>query len=189
MNIPLDTNLFAALAIVLPLAAGALAIESRRAASRQRERELGEALDLLKTHTEAMRKLDDDRVPKTLLTLVCALSRLLHDPDVRPFTLKALGRGPLPVEVPSTKMQAAMGIIDSDYDALLEKHPELATAYIQALVAGVLAFDKRWPECAGQFAVGLPQMVSSPVHEAQRIVQQAGRTYEWTGDPAGAIAA
>lgn len=189
MSMPLDVNFFAALAIVLPLAGGAYALQTRRRIFQHREYELHEAIDLLRLHTDEMRTLDDDRVPVSLLGLLCSLSKILHDPAVISRTRNVMrDRQVQPAEI-APEVQETIDAVNRDYALLLERHPDLATSFVKALFSCILSFEKRHPECAGQFDLGLPRMVRSPVQEAQRIVRQAGRTNAWDFEPKGAIPA
>lgn len=189
MSIAPNINAVAALAVLLPLAMGVFAHQTRRQAFRKRESELREAVELLRIYTNEMRKLDDERMPPTLLRLMCALGRILHDPEVLPTSTRVMADFAAGAQALTPEIAATVEALNRDYAALQEQQPDLAAAYSTALFAGILSFEKRYPECAGGFSVSLPQVVSSPVQTAQRIVREAGRNSDWDVGPSGAIPA
>jgi hypothetical protein len=180
-------NAVAALAILLPLAMGAFALQTRRQAFMQREHELREAAELLRIYTNEMRKLDDYRMPHSLLRLICTLGRILHEPEILPVSTRVLSEKATDAHLITPEIQATIEALNGDYATLQERQPDLAAAYSKALFAGILSFEKRYPECAGGFSVSLPQVVSSPVQTAQRIVRQAGSRAGWDVEPSDAI--
>lgn len=187
MSVAPVINAYAAVAIALFLSMGAFALQTRRTAFMQREHELDEAIALLQMHTEEMRKLDDDRLPQSLLQLLCALSRVLHDPKTLSMTVQVMKRRPVAPVAMTAETHATLDAIQRDFNHLQVQHPEMAASFIKAVFTCILSFEKRHPECAGQFSLGLPQVVSSPVQEAQRIVRAVERTAPWDFGRTGAI--
>lgn len=182
--------LLGGVAIIVTLSAGFSALMSRHALHARRERELREAIDLLRLHYDAMGRMDDEATPEGILEFALKLSRMLHDPKVRESTIRVLREGFDPVEDPSPDLVKGTDIVYEEYQRLLKIRPDLATAFIQSIVSGILAFEKRWPECAGILSSHVTRVVASPVEEAQRIVRAADRATEsWTRTPIEAVAA
>lgn len=177
--------------IVIAAAIAALFVHKRqREAFQRREAEMREAVDLLALHVISLEALDDEAVPSSLLSSAFDLSDILHNADHRIATLvaaqihKARRSGRKPA---SADASAEADALVADFHALAARRPELATAYAQCIVAGILSFERMFPQCAGAFGLDIAKAVASPVNEAERIVRQArGLRAAW---PAGAAPA
>jgi len=182
--------LLGGVAIIAMLSAGFSALMSRHALHAKREREMREAIDLLRLHYDAMGRMDDEATPEGILEFALKLSRMLHDPTVRESTIRVLREGIDSADDHSPDVIKGTDIVYEEYKILLRMRPDLATAFIQSIVSGILAFEKRWPECAGILSSHVTRVVASPVEEAQRIVRAADRaTGLWSVPPIDAVAA
>ncbi|UYW34480.1 hypothetical protein [Methylorubrum extorquens] len=176
-----DPTILSSLMLTISLGTGFLALDARRDRHRAREVELQEAISLLKLHCDTLERLDDDDMPDDLLGLVVDLNIVLHDPDAcrqtRALILDEDARAESR-ERNSTGVSADVEI--EAFRELMGRRSDLAIAFMQCLVSGLLAFEKRWPECAGKIAPGLPRIIVSPVEEAHRVVQAAERFRSWS---------
>ncbi|MCJ2136090.1 hypothetical protein MKK69_18890 [Methylobacterium sp. J-026] len=184
------TLLFVLMIIVAAIAAAMAAIRQQETHAR-REAEMREAVDLLAVHAQSLAALDDDAVPPTIAAFALSVSDLLHDADDRLATLIAARirrtqheRGTARRPEPDAESMALM----AEFNTLLDERPDLATAYVKSIVAGILSFERRYPECAGAFGFDLAKLIASPVDEAEFVVRQA-KTLRDAWPPAPALAA
>ncbi|MCJ2023961.1 hypothetical protein [Methylobacterium sp. J-067] len=191
MSETVSTTLLNVLLVIVLAVAAILVAKRQREAHERRESEMRGAVDLLAVHAHSLAALDDDAMPPSLAAFALDVSDLLHDIDRRATMLSVArrrafqrGRGLI---TPSQPSQADATLV-ADYLALRAVRPDLATAYMQSIVAGILSFERRYPECAGAFGVDVARLIDSPVDEAERVVREARSMREAWG-PAPALAA
>lgn len=183
-----STTLLFVLMVIVAAVAAALASKRQQEAHERREAEMREAVDLLAVHARSLAALDDDAMPASLAAFALEVSDLLHDIDQRAATLAVTRlrkaqreRGLIQSRQPDPEINELL----TEYRALLAARPDLATAYMQSIVAGILSFERRYPECAGAFGVDVARLIDSPVDEAERVVRQAKTLRDaWTPAPA-----
>ncbi|MDP4027174.1 hypothetical protein Q8W71_31850 [Methylobacterium sp. NEAU 140] len=177
--------------VVLIIVAAAVALfvnKRQREAHARREAEMREAVDLLAVHAKTLAILDDDAMPASLAAFALEVSDLLHDFDQRPVVLAAT-RIKREEYLRSPRLSTGLGPeterLQANLETLLATRPDLATAYVQSIVAGILSFERRFPECAGAFGLDVAKLIASPVNEAERVVRQAKTMRAgWTPEPA-----
>lgn len=164
--------------------AWALFLDRRiRSAQLRREESVREAVSLLARHVVGLEALDDPEVPHSLRELALEISDLLHDADQGPYVVEAARlraqdrpRRPkvaLAAESPSGVSQRSIATLRADVLGLRARRPDLSEAFGRCIVAAILSFKRRHPECAAALDLNAAQVVASPAAEAERVIRRA----------------
>ena len=150
---------------------------ARREMHRAQETRLKEAVSFLRAHCDMLEKLEDDAMPEGLLRLALDVSHLCLDPDASAKFRDVITSGEY--KRPQ-RSESEKHIDDDEFLTLAKARPDLAAALVGSLVTGLIAFEKRWPECAGVFGQELLTLVTAPIEEARRVVDTArGMKFDW----------
>ncbi|HVI27496.1 MAG TPA: hypothetical protein VM780_02420 [Hansschlegelia sp.] len=173
-------TLAAGLSLLIASAAVVLASISRRAKQLGRDQELSASIDALRAHYSALRRLDDDATPLSMLKFVKEVSEIIHSEQAIYVISRLLKADPHAFENPrpiqNLELQSALAWCACN-------RPDLKAAFEEALTTAMLALVLQRPDCGGAFPNVVIDVVRDPTEEATRVIEAARTTGPLGGQP------
>lgn len=163
-----STGLIAAVAVAVMLFLGAMLADARRLRCMQEEAALRASTAALKAHYDALRRLDDRDMPSDLIDLAMSISRIVNDRRSVELVVSALRS--VADKPDETEDELRVAAIFRD---LARSRPDLAQAFVTAVVSAMAAVVCRWPHSAMTFNPAILEVVREPAEETMRVVRYA----------------
>lgn len=158
-----------AVAILMACIAAYIFNDSRVQRVQSEIRNLETANDSLRAHFKAMSQLDDPAMPSELLDVALSLSGILNDRTAVDRIIAAFASyhaNPAPQNEREERVHRL-------YNELVRHRPDLASAFTQAAMTGMIAVMARWPDSLAALRHPVLDVVIEPVDETMKVIRYA----------------